>query len=170
LPRAWIVHAVQQTDSSAETLELLAGATLDPRTTAVMTTAPPILAQPESIIAETAKVTTTTDNAITVAVHAKAAGLVILSEIYDSGWNVYVDGKRSTLYQTDAILRGVAVAAGDHKVEFRYEPRSLTIGIAVSSVAALLVLVIAGWAVIGWLRDPVRRRSNSNRDIDPAII
>jgi hypothetical protein len=66
--------------------------------------------------------------------------------------------------------RALAVGTGDHTVEFRYTPRSLRIGIVVSTVAALLVLAIAVWAALGWMGDAARFRKDSKRDIDEAFI
>lgn len=52
----------------------------------------------------------------------------------------------------DSILRAVAVTAGDHTIVYRYQPRSLRLGIAISSIATLLACGIAVWAALGWLR------------------
>jgi hypothetical protein len=46
--------------------------------------------------------------------------------------------------RADAIFRAVPVGAGEHTVAFRYAPRSLYVGLAVSAVAlALVVAMIA---------------------------
>jgi hypothetical protein len=52
----------------------------------------------------------------------------------------------------DYVLRGVPIGAGEHEVEFRYEPLTWRIGWLIS-LAALVALAFA--LAIGWRR---RRR------------
>ena len=129
----------------------------------------PALARATTTANESAAITEFADDSIKLSVHADSAGLVMLSEIYDPDWSVSVDGEHATVYRADSVLRAVAVTAGDHTVEFRYEPRSLRIGIIVSTIAALLVFAIAVWAALGWLGDAARMRKYSKRDIDDAV-
>jgi len=44
-------------------------------------------------------------------------------------------------------LRGVALPAGQHTIELRYESRPLTIGLIISLFAAALLLLILGAAI-----------------------
>jgi uncharacterized membrane protein YfhO len=73
--------------------------------------------------------------------------MVVISEAYASGWNAYVDGHKTPVYLTDGVLRSVAVPAGDHVVELRYEPKSLSLGVWISAAAALAMLAILGLAL-----------------------
>ena len=59
-------------------------------------------------------------------------------------------GKPATTLKADAGLLGVAVEAGEHKLELRYRNPWLVPG-AVISLAALLLLTIARWR---WPRLP----------------
>lgn len=68
-----------------------------------------------------------------------AAGLLVLSEIYHPSWHAYVDGKPVETYETDRVLRGVPVPAGNHIVEMRYDQPSLRLGLLASAVTALIV-------------------------------
>ena len=45
--------------------------------------------------------------------------LLILTDIYYPSWHVYIDGKENKIHEVDFILRGVAVPAGVHIIEFR---------------------------------------------------
>src|ERR1051326_9242607 len=61
----------------------------------------------------------------TVAIHAvlNAPGILVLADAYYPGWRVYVDGKEEKIYRANLFFRAVKLAAGAHRVEFRYEPQ-----------------------------------------------
>lgn len=72
------------------------------------------------------------------------AAVLCLLDTYYPGWQVTVDGKEAALFPTNLIYRGVELHSGDNHVEFRYRPRSLAIGAALSA-SALAVIVAALW-------------------------
>jgi len=78
-------------------------------------------------------------------------GYLILTDTYYPGWRVHVDGKESPIMRANLLFRAVSLSAGQHRIEFSYEPASLKIGVAVSSAMLLAIVVGLGW----WL---VRRR------------
>jgi membrane protein YfhO len=151
LPRAWIVHRARTATPDA-ILDLLTSGIVDPRQTALLETTGPSLDQPDRNADESVTVARYEDERIRLTVHAAADGLVVLSEVYDPGWHVFVDERRTHMYSADYLLRGVAVSAGDHVVEFRYEPASLRIGIIISTLAFLLAATMVGWSLTTRLR------------------
>jgi hypothetical protein len=68
-------------------------------------------------------------NNIQYSVNTDKKSLVVLSEIYYPGWNVYVNGKKQKLYEVDYILRGVLINKGILLVEYKFEPKSMYIGL-----------------------------------------
>jgi uncharacterized membrane protein YfhO len=79
-------------------------------------------------------------------------GMAVFSEIYyPKGWNAYVDGKPTPHFRANYILRAMVLPAGEHKVEFRFEPAVYAVGEKVSmasSIALILItLVMAGLAI-----------------------
>jgi hypothetical protein len=48
--------------------------------------------------------------------------LVVFSEIFFPGWKAWIDGQPATLYTADHALRSLFLPAGEHEVEFRYQP------------------------------------------------
>src|SRR6185503_16437566 len=71
-------------------------------------------------------------------------GLLIISDIYYPGWNVYVDGAPQPLYAANLMMRGVYLPAGIHQVEFVYEPLSFKVGLVVSAgTVALIAMILA---------------------------
>ena len=76
----------------------------------------------------------------------------VFSEVYyDKGWNAYLDGKPADYVRVDYLLRGMAIPAGNHTIEFRFEPHSYKVGMMLTSWFSLMiyVLLIAG-VVMEW--------------------
>ena len=72
--------------------------------------------------------------------------LAIFSEIYyPAGWKSFIDGKESPHFQADYVLRGMIVPAGNHEIEFRFEPASYLTGnrISYASSAIFILLILA---------------------------
>jgi Bacterial membrane protein YfhO len=83
---------------------------------------------------------------------SKTNQFAVFSEVYyDKGWNVYLDGNKTDYLRVDYLLRGMAVPAGDHAIEFRFEPHSYQLGLMLTSwfSLAIYVLLIAG-LVMEW--------------------
>ena len=71
----------------------------------------------------------------------------VFSEIYyKEGWNAYLDGKLTPHFRVNYVLRGMKIPAGEHKIEFKFEPEVIQKGKIFSSISyALLLLVSVGW-------------------------
>ena len=87
------------------------------------------LSRPHSIAmaesTDTARITSWEPGRIAVDVQAKAAGVLILHDIYYPGWIAEVDGVKTPIHRADVVFRAVEVPAGHHRVEFRFEPLAL---------------------------------------------
>ncbi|MGH2564503.1 MAG: YfhO family protein, partial [Ginsengibacter sp.] len=86
--------------------------------------------------------------------HSATPQFAVLSEVYyPLGWNAFIDGKKADYVRTDYLLRGMYVPAGDHEIEFRFEPKSYTTGRMITIIANLLVflalIVALAFFVIG---------------------
>ena len=79
-------------------------------------------------------------NKVLLEARLKEPGLLVLADTYYPGWKAFVDGKESRIYRANYILRAVYLPAGEHRVEFRYEPLSFKAG-AVISLGSFLLLV-----------------------------
>ncbi|MGI9146411.1 MAG: YfhO family protein [Chloroflexota bacterium] len=88
-----------------------------------------------------------------VKIHTSASGeaWLVLSDTYYPGWVAFVDGQPTTVARGDVLFRVVPVPAGEHEVEFRFEPSSVKLGLLVS--LGTLLVVAAGLIVAGrWPR------------------
>ena len=60
-----------------------------------------------------------------------ATNFGVLSEIFYTreGWHAYIDGKETTIYPTNYVLRGIVIPPGKHKIVFEFKPKSFyTVG------------------------------------------
>src|SRR4030095_1357350 len=82
-------------------------------------------------------------------------GYLVLSEPYSRGWDAFVDGKRTPVNRVNYVLQGIPVAAGGHKVEFKYRPPTFRNG-ASYTLLGVLILIAGGFV---WRRSPRRAYS-----------
>jgi hypothetical protein len=85
---------------------------------------------------------------ITYAFNASAPQFAVLSEIYyNRGWNAYLDGQKADYVKTNYALRGIAIPAGKHTVEFKFEPTAYKTGNAISFWGVVLIYLILAVAL-----------------------
>jgi hypothetical protein len=105
----------------------------------------PILADLSSVaeIAPGSAVESLTDsgNAVTIRASSPQAGWLILSDTFDPGWQASLDGAPVEMRLANEAFRAVEFPAGDHTIEFRYEPRSVVSGLIVSLTSLLIIVV-----------------------------
>lgn len=74
--------------------------------------------------------------------------LAVFSEIwYDKGWNAYVDGEKIPYFRADYLLRAAQLPGGNHKLEFKFEPRSYYTGETISLIASILLILGLAYAI-----------------------
>lgn len=74
--------------------------------------------------------------------------LGIFSEIYyPHGWTATIDNQAVPIIRANYILRALEVPAGRHKIEFRFDPKSLHITEAIAKTALALLLLGIVWAI-----------------------
>lgn len=76
---------------------------------------------------------------ITYDFNAATNQFAVFSEMYYSkGWNAFIDGKQTDYAKVDYALRGLAVPAGKHTIEFKFEPKSVALGELLAKIASLI--------------------------------
>lgn len=66
-----------------------------------------------------------------------------MSQTYYPGWNCYVDGTKTKIYEVNGIIQGTFVPAGTHTVEFCYQPASFRVGAFLSVTTLALCIFIS---------------------------
>ena len=81
----------------------------------------------------------TTRSGFRAHINAKEAGLVIFTIPHDKGFTAAVDGEKAEIIPCDVSFMGVWVEPGEHEIVFAYRTRMLSLGIAMSAMAAALL-------------------------------
>lgn len=148
LGNAWIVKEVQFVKDADE--EMKAISSFDPKQTAIVdqqfkklidTTR--LGADPSAFI----KMEKYHPDHIEYSYSAPRDIIAVFSEIYyDKGWNMYVDGVEKPYFRANYVLRAAQLPMGNHKVEFKFEPKSYYVGEKISLAGTILLLGFLGFA------------------------
>jgi hypothetical protein len=72
-----------------------------------------------------------------------ANGLAVFSEIYyPKGWTATIDGQESAILRVNYMLRALEVPAGNHTIEFRFNPQPYAVGNKITSASSWMVLLV----------------------------
>jgi len=92
-----------------------------------------------------AKIQTTTSTRITVTAQMESAGIVVLADLWDKGWQAQIDGHETPILRVNHAIRGVVAPKGNSVIEFTYQPHSQFLGIRLAIAAGLGLLA---WGLI----------------------
>jgi hypothetical protein len=144
VPRARLVHrAIGAADE-----ETSFARTIDPQRdlehTAVIETAEPLpeLVEPPPTAAESVALAVDLPERVEIDATLATSGLLVLTDTWYPGWSATVDGAATPILRADYGFRAVYLTAGMHRVVFRYAPGSLRLGLAISFVAALVLIAL----------------------------
>ncbi|MDQ3016860.1 MAG: YfhO family protein [Bacteroidota bacterium] len=90
-------------------------------------------------------------------VSAPSEQLAVFSDIWygpDKGWQAYVDGKEAPHIRADYVLRAMRIPAGDHVVEFKFNPTSYHTGEIISLIFSLIIVAALLFGIYKWLITP----------------
>jgi len=81
---------------------------------------------------------------------SKTDQVAVFSEIYyKDGWNAYINGKIVPYIRANYLLRAMPLKAGTYEIEYKFEPKSYSIGNSIALVSSLLlILSIIGYALL----------------------
>jgi hypothetical protein len=83
---------------------------------------------------------------------ASSPQLAVFSEIYyPDGWNAYINGEKKDHAKANYVLRVMNVPAGQHTIEFKFEPQTFYKGKKLSIVGSVLILIfVAAGLFLGY--------------------
>ena len=110
--------------------------------------------------------TTYAPNHLAYKSHSANGGLAVFSEIYFPwGWNVTIDDKPVEMGRVNYVLRALQVPAGDHVIDFKFQPAEVSKTQNAATVAVviiyLLLLLALNYALFG---DKLRKKDHSLTD------
>jgi len=73
---------------------------------------------------------------------ASAKMLVVISDNWHKNWSATLNGKMVPIVKVNGTFRGIAVEKGDYVIKMEYQPRTLSLAIAVSVGLLLLMFTI----------------------------
>ncbi len=135
LPRAFLVHRAW----AAETFP----PDFDPMTEIIVGGGEGLDARPGG--PEAVRITVYEPERVEVEVALTAPGYLVLTDAQYPGWRAWVDGRAVPIATADLLFRAVYLEPGRHRVEFRFQPWSFWVGVAVS-LGALAGMAIGGIA------------------------
>ena len=94
---------------------------------------------------ESAQILVDDDQKVVIRANLKSPGLVVLSDVYYPGWELFLDGKPAPIYRTNRLMRGAAVPSGEHTLVYVYNPQSARLGLALSVFGMLATGGYLGW-------------------------
>lgn len=139
----WLVKGIKYVKTPNE--EMLALDSTNLKDTAVINESfkniIPSLPQPDSTA--TIKLVSRQNDDIKYESNAATAQFAVFSEIYyNRGWDAFVDGKKTAYAKVNYVLRGIALPAGKHNIEFKFEPKAYYTGNTISFWCAILVYLL----------------------------
>lgn len=145
LPRAFLAGDAR-TQDFAHTVNLYFDAAFDPLSTVLLNV--PVEWKRREDFAGRAEVETYEPERVVLKTQQNGEGFLVLLDSWFPGWTARVDGKDAPVLRANHFFRAVQLGAGEHRVEFIYEPVGFRDGLLICSATLLAVLV--GSAFVGF--------------------
>lgn len=145
LPRAFLLNEWDYSGSTNETIEIMGDPHFDPRRLAILQGEGPKVSAEKGV--GEARIITYEPERVVIGVESDQDSLLILTDSHYPGWKATIDGTSTSIYEADILFRGVVIPAGEHIVEFTFEPETYMIGriISLAGLCLWLILVLAAF-------------------------
>ena len=149
LPRAKLYSNWEVNTNDNAVLERLTATNFEPSQTVLVSDAvppPPAAASTNQAAAGTVEYASYAPKHFVLKAKADQPTILLVNDRFDPdrNWHVWVDGKQQPVLRCNFIMRGVQLPAGQHEVEFRFEP-------PVKPLYVSIVAILAGLAMVGIL-------------------
>jgi hypothetical protein len=154
MTRTFVPQTIQVVDQEEELMDRLRAVAFDPQRVSYVSEHLDLPA----VSRGTARIVEEFPEQVVVDARMDTAGVVVLADLWDKGWQARVDGQVTPIFVVNHAIRGVVLAAGQHRIVFRYVPDSVRIAWIISGPAVAIGL---GWAagIMRWRRKARRTAS-----------
>jgi uncharacterized membrane protein YfhO len=151
LGNAWFVQSIKEVNTPDEELASLSDLPVKSQAVMNVSNFTPDTFQYDSSAAIT--LTSYAPNKLVYESTSDVNGYAVFSEIYyPKGWKAFIDDEAVTIDQVNYILRGLSIPAGNHQIEFKFEPEVYFVGNKVSMGFSILLLLSIIGAPLLYLR------------------
>ncbi|MEO8765028.1 MAG: hypothetical protein ABI416_12105, partial [Ginsengibacter sp.] len=150
---AWLVKGIKYVANADEEMDALDSTDLKDTAVVDKKYQPHIKQLPVADSTAFIKLKQNLNDKIDYSFHSTTPQFAVFSEVYyPAGWNAFIDGNKADYVKTNYVLRGMSIPAGDHEVEFRFEPGSFTTGRTITIIANILVFLAMIGAVVFYVK------------------
>ena len=144
---AWFIKTIKYVPNAEEEMKALD--TFNPADTVIIDNREKakVTHQPQFDPSATIQIVENLNDKITYKTNSGSNQFAVFSEVYyPLGWKAFIDGKEAPIVKVNYVLRGLAIPAGSHNIEFRFEPKSYQMGETISLISGIIsiLLVLAG--------------------------
>jgi hypothetical protein len=140
VPRAYIAQRAIYDLDPKTTLERMASDGFDPLRDVILDV--PIHTETKGVFQSNAAITLYQNNRVLINTQLSQPGVLVLTDAFYPGWKVFVGGDEHPIRRANYLFRGVELPAGNHEVEFIYDPISFKIGLLISLLTAIVLIVV----------------------------
>ena len=168
MPRAWFVSETKTVQDAKQAWEQLRAPQFNLRQTAITAKDPGLKPAVTDTTGQLANVRLKSWKPDEIVWEAKTdvPRLMVASEVwYPAGWAATVDGKPAEIFQTDYVVRGVVVPAGQHEVKMTFAPARDAMSRLLAELATLLcyggIVALLGWAFFQKRKTPAEQTTET---------
>jgi hypothetical protein len=140
MPRVWTAHDIVRVNNDADLRTAIQDPALDFHRKVVVTSDVPAL---DTCEGDAVHLEHRGTDRVRIRARLACRGMLVLSEPYYPGWTATVDGKPTVVYEVYGALRGIVVDAGFHNVEFKYRPKSVYFGGALTFLGLVATIALS---------------------------
>jgi hypothetical protein len=146
LGAAWIVSNVVFLDSANQEMEALSAENgFDPANIAIVNSSfkEKIGNVTDKDVSASIKMDSYRPNKLEYSFNSSKEEFVVFSEIYyENGWQAFIDDEPVDHVRVNYLLRGLKVPSGSHKITFKFERASFSIGSTISLICSIIILLL----------------------------
>ena len=155
LPNAFCVGRYEVIKDPDKILDRIAQQSFDPKRIAIIEEEPEkTLNLPDSMTYKVEIDRKTSPHEFRLSCEVNNPCLLVLTDNYHPSWNAYVDGRLTKVMRADYTFRAIALPAGKHDIQFRFESRPFRSGLLISILALTLIATITAISLFPIKRHP----------------